>query len=62
MMPLIAIVEKKILCVHAGLSPELDTVDQIAKIIKPLDITNQGIPIDLLWSDPEPNASGWQEN
>ena len=60
MMPLIAIIEKKILCVHAGLSPELDTVDQIAKLMKPLDITNQGIPIDLVWSDPEPNGSGWQ--
>ncbi len=59
-MPLIAIIEKKILCVHAGLSPELDTIDQIAKLMKPLDITIQGIPIDLVWSDPEPSASGWQ--
>jgi serine/threonine-protein phosphatase PP1 catalytic subunit len=27
-----------------------------------LEITNQSIPIDLLWSDPEPFATGWQEN
>ena len=59
-MPFIALVDKKIMCVHAGLSPELDSIDQIAKIMKPLDITNQGIPLDLVWSDPEPQTSGWQ--
>jgi len=61
-MPLAAIVDKRIMCVHAGLSPELDSIEPIAKLMRPMDITNQGIPIDMVWSDPEPLSSGWQDN
>jgi serine/threonine-protein phosphatase PP1 catalytic subunit len=51
-MPLCAIINQQIICVHGGLSPELEEIEQLNKLQKPLEIFNQGIPTDLLWSDP----------
>jgi serine/threonine-protein phosphatase PP1 catalytic subunit len=58
-MPLCAIIEHKIFCVHGGLSPELESISQILKLPRPLEITNNGIGLDMLWSDPETNVNGW---
>jgi serine/threonine-protein phosphatase PP1 catalytic subunit len=63
-LPLSAIVNDKILCVHGGLSPDLKTLDQL-KVIdreKLLTIPNEGIECDLVWSDPERNETSWGEN
>lgn len=62
LFPLCAAIERKIFCVHGGLSPELESLEQLNKISRPLEITNQSLPIDLLWADPEPFVTGWQEN
>ena len=48
--------------VHGGLSPELSTMQQIANIVRPTDIPDCGILCDLIWSDPDPEISGWAEN
>jgi serine/threonine-protein phosphatase PP1 catalytic subunit len=61
-MPICAVIEHKIFCVHGGLSPELESLSQISKISRPLEISNNGIAMDMLWSDPEPLVTGWQEN
>ncbi|KAH8087600.1 phosphoprotein phosphatase [Aureococcus anophagefferens] len=37
-LPVAAIVDEKIFCCHGGLSPELQQIDQIKKIIRPTDI------------------------
>lgn len=47
---------------HGGLSPQLDKLEQILKIIRPVEIPDQGLLCDLLWSDPEKEANGWNEN
>jgi serine/threonine-protein phosphatase PP1 catalytic subunit len=39
----------------------MESLEQITKIMRPLEITN-GVPLDMLWSDPEPYISGWQDN
>lgn len=51
-MPLSAVIERKIFCVHGGISPELENVEQISKIGRPLEVNNNGVALDLLWSDP----------
>ena len=61
-LPLTAIVEEKIFCMHGGLSPELNKIDDIEIIKRPVEIPDQGILCDLLWSDPQLNITGWEEN
>jgi serine/threonine-protein phosphatase PP1 catalytic subunit len=58
-MPVAALVEEKILCMHGGLSPELITVDQINTIARPTDIPDTGLLCDLLWADPEQSVKMW---
>lgn len=61
-LPVACIIDDKIFCCHGGLSPELQTMDQIKKISRPCDVTDTGLICDLLWSDPEEGLSGWGEN
>ena len=57
-LPLAAIVDNKIFCLHGGLSPDIETIDQIRKLDRKKDVPNTGPMCDLLWSDPE-DRTGW---
>ena len=52
-LPLAALVEGKIFCVHGGLSPNISTVEQIRLINRKMEIPREGIFCDLMWSDPD---------
>ena len=41
-LPVAALVDDKILCMHGGLSPELASLEQIKKIIRPTDVPDTG--------------------
>lgn len=61
-MPVVAVVEDKIICMHGGLSPDLENLSQIFDIPRPTDVPDEGLLCDLLWADPDPNVLGWGYN
>jgi len=61
-LPIAAIVDDKIFCMHGGLSPDLKTMDQIRRIIRPTDVPDTGLLCDLLWADPDKEIQGWGES
>lgn len=61
-MPVAAVVEDKILCMHGGLSPDLDHLSQIFDLNRPTDVPDEGLLCDLLWADPDTNVMGWGYN
>lgn len=61
-LPICALIDDKILCMHGGISPDLCTLNQIRSIVRPTEVPDKGLLCDLLWSDPEPSIRGWGEN
>ncbi|ORE23316.1 serine/threonine-protein phosphatase 4 catalytic subunit [Rhizopus microsporus] len=57
-LTLSAIIDDKVLCVHGGLSPSINTLDQIRTIDRKQEVPHDGAMCDLLWSDPE-EIEGW---
>ncbi|KAM0064332.1 putative protein-serine/threonine phosphatase [Helianthus debilis subsp. tardiflorus] len=60
-LPIAALVDEKILCMHGGLSPELENLSQIEEIERPTEIPDNGLLCDLLWSDPT-QTEGWSDS
>lgn len=54
-----AIIDNKILCIHGGLSPDINTLDQIRAIKRDQEIPHKGALCDLVWSDPE-DVDTWE--
>ena len=59
---LAALIDDKILCMHGGLSPDLKSIQNIQDISRPTDIPDTGLLCDLLWSDPDKEATDYDEN
>ena len=61
-LPICAVIEDAILCMHGGLSPELTSLETINEIQRPVEVPPFGLLCDMLWSDPDFKALGWEEN
>jgi len=57
-LPLAAVVENSLFCPHAGLSPALETLDQVDGLHRFEEVPHEGAMCDLLWSDPD-DRIGW---
>lgn len=53
-------IEKKILCMHGGLSPLLVSMDDFKNQQKPIRNPSKGIINDFLWSDPLHEILFWR--
>jgi protein phosphatase len=60
-LPLAAIIEDKIVCLHGGIGSTLASLEQIEAIQRPLEVIHevstpeQQLVVDILWSDPTDN-------
>ncbi|KAF8509074.1 calcineurin in complex with Akap79 peptide [Hysterangium stoloniferum] len=51
-LPLASILNEQFLCIHGGISPELQTMDDIGKINRFQEPPMQSLMCDIFWSDP----------
>jgi len=57
-LPLTALIENQIFCLHGGLSPSIDSLDHIRSLDRVQEVPHEGPMCDLLWSDPD-DRCGW---
>lgn len=57
-LPLTALVDGQIFCLHGGLSPSIDSLDHIKALDRIQEVPHEGPMCDLLWSDPD-DRGGW---
>lgn len=57
-LPIAALIEEKILCVHGGLSPVINSISEINDLDRIRENPNEGAMGDLMWSDPD-DRDGW---
>ena len=47
---------------HGGISPDLTSLEQVKAVKRPLEVGDQGLIFDILWSDPDEDVDGWEDN
>lgn len=57
--PITALINKSIFCVHGGLSPSLETTQDLQEIDRFQEIPHDGPLTDIMWSDPDSENPGF---
>ncbi|EFX06441.1 serine/threonine-protein phosphatase pp2a catalytic subunit [Grosmannia clavigera kw1407] len=57
-LPVTALVDGQVFCLHGGLSPSIDSLDHVRALDRLQEVPHEGPMCDLLWSDPD-DAPGW---
>lgn len=52
LLPVAAVINKEVFCVHGGIGPHCDKIENFASAEKPEDVIGDNIYVELLWSDP----------
>lgn len=61
-LPLAAVIDNEIMCVHGGISPEIAIVDQMQAMQRHGEVPPEGAVCDLMWSDPTTLTQTWALN
>lgn len=69
-LPLAAVIEDKVLCIHGGIGPSLRRLEDFDRITRPIELASestvieQALLLNCLWSDPADNEhdSGFKQN
>ncbi len=61
-MPPAALIADQIFCMHGGISPHIQNMDQVRNMRRPTEIPDAGILADLTWADPTHQIEGWAPN
>ena len=59
-LPLTAVIDNKLFCIHGGLSPSIQKIEDIKALERCKDIPTEGPMADLVWSDPDENTEGFK--
>ncbi|KAH0786996.1 Ser/Thr protein phosphatase [Histomonas meleagridis] len=61
-LPLCAVIDNKIFCVHGGISPKLGNVKDLIPLPKPNYLMGYCVFSDMVWSDPSSDVSEFKSN
>lgn len=61
-LPLGATIDDQFLCVHGGIGPSFETLEQLAEIKRPNEGNSSEVVVSVLWSDPSDKEPGFAPN